>query len=198
MSRPLKFEEMKPLKGQEVWLIPKNNSIDRSKSLIGQITSDIVVDLDEETFCLKKKGTYSFSNYLNSANKGFIPFKSKEDIFDYLLDYLIVMQSINELENLGLDGIKINIQDTGIEPSLYIGKRVWHIDEPYQVFEIVCKRDGRFYALNPHPAFVKAKLISENSLGKIFFETKEECLEARILRAKRELDLEIEYKEREG
>ena len=85
MSKPLEPNELKALKGQEVWLIPLHNAVARSLPLIEQITSDIVKKCGSKMFHLTRSGGYSFDDgYCNSNNYGYLPFKTKQDALDYL------------------------------------------------------------------------------------------------------------------
>jgi len=79
---------------------------------------------------------------------------------------------------------------------LKIGQVYYHIDEPNQPFEVVKQHGSCTYALLVHPSFHKSKLISEKDIGKTFFATREECLNARITRAERILENEKSFKER--
>lgn len=107
MSKPLEPNELKALKGQEVWLIPKYNAINRGKPLSEQITSDIVEKCGSKMFYLVKKGRYSFEDYCNEANYGFAPFKSKQDALDYLEigSFLSALKS-KDLSHLDIDDVK--------------------------------------------------------------------------------------------
>jgi hypothetical protein len=53
-----------------------------------------------------------------------------------------------------------------------------------------------FYAVYFHPSFGKVKILKDEDIGKTFFFTRKECLDARISRAKRLLELEISARER--
>ena len=85
MSKPLEPNELKALKGLEVWLIPLYNAIERRRPLIEQITSDIIQKCGSKMFHLTKSGGYSFEGgYCNSNNYGYLPFKTRQDALDYL------------------------------------------------------------------------------------------------------------------
>ena len=85
MSKPLEPNELKALKGQEVWLIPLYNSVKKGTSLIEQITSDVIEKCGSKMFYLLNSGGYSFDDgYCNSYNYGYLPFRSKQDALDYL------------------------------------------------------------------------------------------------------------------
>ena len=60
MSNPLNANELKVLKGKEVWLIPLTNAVSRTTPLIEQITSDIIEKCGNKMFHLKRTGAYSF------------------------------------------------------------------------------------------------------------------------------------------
>ena len=80
--------------------------------------------------------------------------------------------------------------------ALEIGQVYYHIDEPNQPFEVVKQQGSCTYALLVHPSFHKSMLIDEAKIGKTFFPTREECLDARIARAERVLENEKSFKER--
>ena len=78
-----------------------------------------------------------------------------------------------------------------------IGEKFYHIDEPNQVYEVIREKPaGYFYAVLFHHTFMDVKHFKEADIDKVFFLNRSDCLDARINRAKRTLDLEIECKNR--
>lgn len=76
--------------------------------------------------------------------------------------------------------------------SLNINDTIWFIDEPFQSYEIIKEQPkGYFYAVLFHPAFKDIKHISVENIGKTFFKEKEEMIQARINRAKQNLEIEL-------
>ncbi len=73
-----------------------------------------------------------------------------------------------------------------------VNDTLWNIDEPYQSYEVIREQPkGYFYVVLFHPAFKDIKHINEESIGKTFFKEKEEMIQARINRAQRNLELEL-------
>ena len=73
-----------------------------------------------------------------------------------------------------------------------VNDTLWNIDEPYQSYEVIREQPkGYFYVVLFHPAFKDIKHINEEAIGKIFFKEKEEMIQARINRAQRNLELEL-------
>jgi hypothetical protein len=109
MSKPLKADELKVLKGQEVWLIPVQNSAKRGVSLVEQIKSGIVEKCGSKMFHLKNYGGgFRFDNgYLDSNNYGYIPFGTKQDALDYL-EVEIFMRNLKylDLSHLDIDDVR--------------------------------------------------------------------------------------------
>ncbi len=129
-------------------------------------------------------------NFLNN-NKDFYSNTLKE------LNLLFQAMLANKKNILNEEEIKqFHLIVDMINIEIEIGKEFWHIDEPNHPYEVVKKKGNNFYALLAHPSFYNAKLITENSIGEEFFETREECLDARIKRAKRNLELEEYFKEK--
>lgn len=108
MSKPLEPNELKDLKGQEVWLIPLHNAKQRKVPLIEQITSDIVVKCGSKMFHLTNNGGYSFEDgYCNSNNYGYLPFRSKQDALDYLeIEEFLSKIKYENLSFLGIDEVR--------------------------------------------------------------------------------------------
>lgn len=105
MSKPLEPNELKALKGQEVWLIPLHNAMERKRPLIEQITSGIIQKCGSKMFHLTKSGGYSFEDgYCNSNNYGYLPFKTKQDA----LDYLEVKEILSRIKSQDLSHLGIN------------------------------------------------------------------------------------------
>lgn len=78
-----------------------------------------------------------------------------------------------------------------------LGEKFYHIDIPNGIYEVVkCCNSIYYYAVYFHPAFGDIKSISKYDIGKKFFRTFEEMSDARIARAKRQVELEITCKER--
>lgn len=109
MSKPLEPNELKALKGQEVWLIPLHNSVRREKPLNEQIRSGIIEKCGSKMFHLKNdSGGYIFDyGYCNSNNYGYLPFKTKQDALDYLevKEFLSRIKS-QDLSLLDIDDVK--------------------------------------------------------------------------------------------
>ncbi|AXH16456.1 hypothetical protein CP985_13585 [Malaciobacter mytili LMG 24559] len=105
---PLEAKEMKLLKGQEVWLIPQTNSVRRGIPLKEQIITDVVEKCGNKMFYLKtNNGGYSFDDYCNTANYGWLPFKSNQDALDYLEieSFKWDIKSM-DLTHLGIDEVR--------------------------------------------------------------------------------------------
>lgn len=87
-----------------------------------------------------------------------------------------------------------------------LGLELYHIDKPNAQYEVIKvnkmrKSDSQedyFYAYAAyfHPSFADIKTLRKYDIGRTFFLTREEMLNARIDRAKRLLELEISAKER--
>lgn len=78
--------------------------------------------------------------------------------------------------------------------SLNINDTLWFIDEPHQSYEIIKEQPkGYFYVVLFHPSFKDIKHISVENIGKTFFKEKEEMIQARINRAKRNLEIELNH-----
>lgn len=79
-----------------------------------------------------------------------------------------------------------------------LGTKLYHIDEPNGTYEILRESPGLtfWYAVYFHPSFGNVKTLKDEDIGRTFFLTREECLDARISRAKRLLEFEISDKER--
>lgn len=78
-----------------------------------------------------------------------------------------------------------------------VGKKYFYIDEPNQEYEVIREHPkGYFYAVLFHPTFKDVKHFKEEDVSKFFFSEREDCLDARIERAKRNLQLEIDCKNR--
>jgi len=112
MSKPLEPNELKALKGQEVWLIPVYNAVNNSSPLSEQITSGIVDKCGNKMFYLTKvKNGWSvgcsFDDYCDSNNYGYMPFKSKQDALDYLeIDSFLSALKSKDLSHLDIDDIR--------------------------------------------------------------------------------------------
>ena len=78
-----------------------------------------------------------------------------------------------------------------------LGNYYFHIDEPNQKYEVIRESPaGCFYAVLFPPSFKDIKHFSEKDINKTFFSKREDCLNARIERAKRNLQLEIDCENR--
>lgn len=78
-----------------------------------------------------------------------------------------------------------------------IGEKYFHIDEPNQEFEVIKEQPkGYFYAVLFHPTFKDIKHFKEEDVNKTFFSNRMDCLDARIKRAERTLQIEIDCKNR--
>lgn len=78
-----------------------------------------------------------------------------------------------------------------------LGNYYFHIDEPNQRYEVVRESPaGYFYAVLFHPSFKDVKYFTGEDINKTFFSKREDCLNARIERIKRNLQLEIDCKHR--
>lgn len=108
MSKPLEANELKTLKGQEVWLIPLHNAIKRRTPIIEQITSDILEKCGSKMYHLKKSGGYVFDDgYCNSANYGYLPFRTREDALDYLeVEEFLGKIKYQDLSHLEIDDVR--------------------------------------------------------------------------------------------
>ena len=75
---------------------------------------------------------------------------------------------------------------------IQVNDKLWNIDEPYQSYEVIREQPkGYFYVVLFHPAFKDIKHITVEAIGKTFFKEKEEMIQARINRARRNLELEL-------
>lgn len=108
MRKPLEANELKALKGREIWLIPLHNAKQRKIPLIEQITSDILQKCGSKMFHLTKSGGYSFDDgYCNSNNYGYLPFKSKQDALDYLeIEDFLTKIRFQDLSFLGINEVR--------------------------------------------------------------------------------------------
>lgn len=79
-----------------------------------------------------------------------------------------------------------------------LGTKLYHIDEPNGIYEILRESPGSsfWYAVYFHPSFGNIKALKDEDIGRTFFLTREEMLDARIARAKRLYELEVSAKER--
>lgn len=79
-----------------------------------------------------------------------------------------------------------------------LGTKLYHIGEPNGIYEILRESPGStfWYAVYFHPSFGNVKTLKNEDIGRTFFLTREECLDARISRAKRLLELEVSAKEK--
>lgn len=76
-----------------------------------------------------------------------------------------------------------------------LGNYYFHIDEPNQKYEVIREGPaGYFYAVLFHPSFKDIKHFTKEDIDKTFFSKSEDCLDARIERIKRKLQLEIDCK----
>ncbi len=106
MSRPLESDELKALKGQEIWLIPLDNAAKRRVPLNEQITSGILEKCGTKMFYLSTGG-YSFENYCNPHNFGYMPFKTKQDALNYLeVKDFVSKIKYEDLSFLGIDEVR--------------------------------------------------------------------------------------------
>ncbi len=82
--------------------------------------------------------------------------------------------------------------------ELTLGTKIFHIDEPNGVYELMKESPAStfWYVVYFHPSFGNVKILKDEDIGKTFFLTRGECLNARIARAKRLLELEISARER--
>lgn len=71
----------------------------------------------------------------------------------------------------------------------------YHIDYPNSVCEVIKVKKDYAYVLIANPSICKAFTIRTIDLNKIFFKDREDCLNARIKRLERELELEKLCKE---
>ncbi len=79
-----------------------------------------------------------------------------------------------------------------------LGTKLYYIDGPNGVYEVTRESPGStfWYAVYFHPSFGNVKTLKNEDIGRTFFLTREKCLDARISRAKRLLELEVSAKER--
>lgn len=77
-----------------------------------------------------------------------------------------------------------------------LGDSFYHIDEPNHECEVVKVKSNYAYLLIANPSICKAFTIRTMDIGKTFFGTQEECLNARIKRLERALQVEKDCKER--
>lgn len=77
-----------------------------------------------------------------------------------------------------------------------IGDKFYYIDKPNNIYEVVKKSNSFYYVAYFHPTFGDIKALRDEDIGKTFFLSREEMLDARIERARRILELEITCKER--
>lgn len=82
-----------------------------------------------------------------------------------------------------------------------IGDKIYHIDSPNHCYEVIKESPkGYFYAVLFHPSYADIKHISRDSElqdnKRQWFSTSEECLNARVARAERILQVEKDCRDR--
>ena len=75
-----------------------------------------------------------------------------------------------------------------------LGDIFYHIDFPNSECEIVKVKENYAYLLIANPSICKAFTIRTTDLNKTFFDSREDCIDARIQIAKRDLEFEISCK----
>lgn len=75
-----------------------------------------------------------------------------------------------------------------------LGDSFYHIYFPNSECEVVKVKKDYAYLLIANPSICKAFTIRTIDLNKTFFDSREKCLDARIERARRDLELEISFK----
>jgi hypothetical protein len=86
-----------------------------------------------------------------------------------------------------------------------LGIKLYHIDKPNATYEVIkmynikgviCEGDYLYaFAAYCHPLSPEIKMFRKYDIGRTFFLTREEMLDARITRSKRILALDISAKE---
>ena len=79
-----------------------------------------------------------------------------------------------------------------------LGDSFYHIDFPNSECEVVKVKKDYAYLLIANPSICKAFTIRTTDLNKTFFDSREDCIDARIQRAKRDLEFEISCKKNEN
>ena len=98
--------------------------------------------------------------------------------------------NINDLCSASIELIK-SAYKQGCIDSTAKQKKVYCIDEPNHAYEIVREAsDGYYYAILFHPSHCYIKVLTESKKNETWFDTQEECLEARIKKLERDLELE--------
>lgn len=77
-----------------------------------------------------------------------------------------------------------------------LGDNFYHIDYPNSKCEVVKVMKNYAYLIIPNPSICKAFTIRTIDINKTFFEDREDCIDVRIKRIERELELEKSFKER--
>ena len=104
--------------------------------------------------------------------------------------------NINDLCSVSVELIK-SAYEQGLTDSETVERKVYCIDEPNFPYEIAREAsDGYYYAVLYNPSHCDIKVLTESKKGETWFDTKEECLDARIKRLQRDLEYEKSSKER--
>jgi len=104
--------------------------------------------------------------------------------------------SLNDLSSVSVELIN-SAYKQGCVDSVVKERKVYCIDEPNYAYEITREAsDGYYYAILYHPSHCDIKVLTENKKGETWFDSKEECINARIKRLERDLEFEKSSKER--
>ena len=103
--------------------------------------------------------------------------------------------NLNDLHSVSNELIN-SAYKQGLIDSIVKERKVYCIDEPNFPYEIAREAsNGYYYAVLYHPSHCDIKVLSESKKGETWFDTKEECLDARIKRLERDLEFEKNSKE---
>ena len=98
--------------------------------------------------------------------------------------------NINDLCSVSVELIK-SAYEQGLTDSETVERKVYCIDEPNFPYEIVREAsDGYYYAVLFHPSHCDIKVLTDSKKNETWFDTQEECLEARIKKLERDLEFE--------
>jgi hypothetical protein len=104
--------------------------------------------------------------------------------------------NLNDLSSISVELINSAYKQGCIDLALK-ERKVYYIDEPNYAYEITREAsDGYYYAILYHPSHCDIKVLTESKKGETWFDTKEECIDARIKKIERDLEFEKNSKKR--
>lgn len=96
--------ELKVKKGQEIFLIPLGNAVDKKVALKDQIITDRLVKCGDVKATGEKVGSFYIDGEWGDHNCGYLPFLSMQDV----LDHLEGKTFLNEIKRMDLDHLSID------------------------------------------------------------------------------------------